>query len=163
MPPVYDAEEGEPNQEVLSARAVSPASARRYSFPYGPSTATSTRSDSIHEWYDAMEDGPEEFVMDETPGEHPGQQPSQLSQVATDAGSVVDSQEDHSSVDTDFEEAPDPDPSKEVASYRTHLPVPAPADEGSLFTILKKNVGKVSPASSSLAYSNLRTPRIYPP
>ncbi|EAU92917.2 oxysterol binding protein [Coprinopsis cinerea okayama7 len=136
MPPVLDVEEGAPPPPVPSP--LSPRAPSRHAHRMSRiSVAASSRSDSIHEWYDALDDGPEEFVMDEST--MPEQQPSQIT---ADFHSISGDQ-DGSSVDTDIEEPPQSaGVGNTQIAYRTQLPVPAPADEGSLFAILKKNVGK---------------------
>ncbi|KAG6842480.1 hypothetical protein C0991_000006 [Blastosporella zonata] len=105
-------------------------------------------SDSMHEWYDAL-DGAEEFVM-EAP--NPEEQRSRM--VINESHSSL-SQQDSSSIDTDIEDhevhkEPKP-PTPTYAritgehpqfKHRTQLPSPPVGDEGSLFAILKKNVGK---------------------
>jgi hypothetical protein len=109
------------------------------------SSITTTVSDSVHEWFDAL-DGPEEFVMDlHVEGTEPQ---SQL--LTNDTRSIVSHQED-SSVDTDIEDNDKSPvggivgPPKETSAVvrRTQLPASPAGDEGSLFAILKKNVGKV--------------------
>jgi len=108
------------------------------------SIATSV-SDSVHDWFDAL-DGAEEFVMDMQVTLEGSELPSQLS--AHDARSAVSQQED-SSVDTDIEEnvkarsIPGPFSETSAVVRRTRLPAYPAGDEGSLFAILKKNVGKV--------------------
>ena len=103
-------------------------------------------SDSPLEWFDATDafDGPEEFVLE------PVQDTlDPVGLIATDD----QSNSDNSSINTNIE---DPDsltiPTTEVVTTlsgsfnvmrRTQLPVPSCGDEGSLFAILKKNVGKV--------------------
>ena len=102
-----------------------------------------THSDSPLEWFDATDvfDGPEEFVLE----------PVQAVPVSVDL-LEADSQSnsDDSSVDTDdLDSLAAPAPAVATSSggfnvmRRTQLPVPSFRDEGSLFTILKKNVGKV--------------------
>ncbi|KDR85198.1 hypothetical protein GALMADRAFT_331731 [Galerina marginata CBS 339.88] len=97
-----------------------------------------TTSDSFVEWFDAVDEGPQEFVME-------------FSQEVSEPGSrMLTASPDTSSVDTDFEasmtvSAPlheSISPGLAEVTRRTHLPCSAPADEGSLFAILKKNVGK---------------------
>ena len=100
-----------------------------------------TTSDSIVEWFDAVDEGPQEFILETGP--EMSEPPSRLLSASPD---------ETSSIDTDIEEAVEPSlPLREsIASdaypiiRRTQLPCPAPADEGSLFAVLKKNVGKVS-------------------
>jgi hypothetical protein len=104
-----------------------------------------TTSGSFVEWFDAEEGGPQEFIMD-------------YAQDASEPASrivstTIESTADSSSVDTDFEDddaTPLEAPTAQDTSSgllqvvrRTHLPCPAPPDEGSLFAILKKNVGRV--------------------
>ncbi|KAI0082200.1 hypothetical protein K474DRAFT_1688199 [Panus rudis PR-1116 ss-1] len=106
----------------------------------------SSHSDSSV-WFDAPEfDGPEEFVLDSSPGE---EEPSTSS---IDSSSIAQSDEDE---DTDLEsgslEETHPTPSVSLShkassgihiTRRTQLPSPPVGDEGSLFSVLKKNVGK---------------------
>jgi len=98
-----------------------------------------TSSGSFVEWFDADE-GPQEFVME--PGQEMSEPPSRMLSTANER--------DSSSIDTDFEE-PDTlsSPAQEIGclspqvARRVQLPCLPPSDEGSLFAILKKNVGKV--------------------
>ena len=134
--------------KVLSSTAEEEESAE-YQTPQSltPKTRRSLREsmstsfcDSPLEWFDATDtfDGPEEFVLE----------PAQ--DVPVFVGLEADSQStsDNSSIDTNID---DLGPTAEVVTSsggfkvlrRTQLPVPAFSDEGSLFTILKKNVGKV--------------------
>lgn len=104
------------------------------------STITSS-SGSFVEWFDADE-GPQEFVMEL--GQDMSEPPSRMLSTADER--------DTSSIDTDFEE-PDTLSSTQEIIYRSfgdpqvvrraQLPCLPPSDEGSLFAILKKNVGKV--------------------
>lgn len=98
-------------------------------------------SGSFVEWFDADE-GPQEFFME--PGPEMSEPPSRMLSTATER--------DTSSIDTDFEE-PDTlsSPVQEIGypsigdlqvARRVQLPCLPPSDEGSLFAILKKNVGK---------------------
>jgi hypothetical protein len=94
------------------------------------------------EWFDAADvfDGPEEFVLE------PVQDvPVSVGLLETDS----QSNSDNSSIYTNIDDLA---PAPEVVATssggfkvmrRTQLPVPSFSDEGSLFTILKKNVGKV--------------------
>ena len=129
-------EEGEEEYQTESPTSAPPSMFRS---KHG-SVATST-SDSL--WFDAPEfdDGPEEFLLEPTGADDNGPD----SRVLDPNG-----QEDSNSVDTDIEETEIPrhesvelpsDPSQ--VTRRTQLPSLPPADEGSLFTVLKKNVGKV--------------------
>jgi hypothetical protein len=102
-------------------------------------------SDSFVEWFDAEDEGPQEFIMDV--GQDAFDPPSRMHSVTNDISA------DNSSIDTDYEEATTTSVSVthgESTSFgqmqvvrRTQLPALPPADEGSLFAILKKNVGKV--------------------
>jgi hypothetical protein len=133
-------------EELPAHKPTSPRMAYSpYKHPHRASYATSI-SESTHEWFDA-EDGPEEFFVEvndiSTASGLLERLPSQATTV--DASSA----DDHSSIDTDFGE----NQAAEVAPveqgqtvYRTQLPVPCTEDEGSLFAILKKNVGKVLPS-----------------
>ena len=105
------------------------------------SIMTTSFSDSPHEWFDATDifDGPEEFVLE------PAQDlPVSVGLLEADS----QSNSDNSSINTNIDDLA---PSPEVITSsdglrikrRTKLPVPSFSDEGSLFTILKKNVGKV--------------------
>lgn len=96
-------------------------------------------SDSVMEWFDAVDEGPQEFIME-------------LGQDLSEPGSrLLSTSAETSSIDTDFESSSASEPLRESVSSgtaqivrRTQLPCLPPSDEGSLFTILKKNVGKVS-------------------
>jgi len=103
-------------------------------------------SDSTHEWFDAL-DGAEEFLMDrQTTAEGEGnEQPSYIT-VNGSRSSLVD--EEVNSVDTDSDGHtqdiyPSPARAPIRVTPRTKLPAPPTWDEGSMFTILKNNVGKV--------------------
>jgi len=118
----------------------------------GPSerhSMATTISDNTHEWHDAADvisDGLEEFVMD-TP-----EQPGQLSRVSTIDSQNSLEQRDRSSDETDLDEdQPAPRDSMEhdtqTTTRRSQLPCRVLGDEGSLFAILKQNVGKVVSSS----------------
>jgi hypothetical protein len=104
------------------------------------SVSTST-SDSL--WFDAPEfdGGPEEFLLDSTGADDHGPD-----------GRIIDPNEDSVSIDTDIEEQTPKHEAVELPAEpsqitrRTQLPSLPPADEGSLFAVLKKNVGKVCPS-----------------
>jgi hypothetical protein len=105
------------------------------------SVLTTTTSESVNEWFDA--DSAEEFILDIPPAQLDSRQPSKI--MSNDSRSSLGG----SSVDTDIVGEPSRVPSEsptvielEVAR-RTHLPAAPVGDEGSLFAILKKNVGKV--------------------
>jgi len=116
------------------------------------STATSINS-SIQEWYDADDglDGAQEFTIDEL--NFDDTEPTQPSTITSDTRSSADDG-DTSSMDTDIlserpisPSVPDPIGTQpldvQAVARRTELPSLPVGDEGSLFTILKKNVGKV--------------------
>jgi len=123
----------------------------KHSHPHRTSYASSA-GDSIHEWFDA-EDGPEEYFVDEP--NHLEAQPSTTTTLF-DSRSMLE-ESDGSSVDTDLDGNDDPRRSSENGTivYRSQLPALPSEDEGSLFAILKKNVGKVPPMSLYLAVPNL--------
>ena len=134
-----------------------------------PRSAFSTLGHSSHRlssqsepsiWFDAQEyDGAEEFVLDES---HP--EDAQTSQFpdapivktpsvfsagtpSSQAESDSDSESDSGSI---LPSRANPDQSQDkVIVRRTQLPSPVVGDEGSLFAVLKKNVGKVSPRALS--------------
>lgn len=110
-----------------------------------------TVSESIHEWFDALDEvaeGPEEFLIDAQNAPDGGEQPSLI--LASDHPSVSD-RLDNSSIDTDINDDAVKDITVEGNTAltgvqivrRTQLPALPAGDEGSLFAILKKNVGKV--------------------
>ncbi|KAG6845951.1 hypothetical protein H0H87_010999 [Tephrocybe sp. NHM501043] len=134
-------EEAQPSRLDTSPRISTPVSklSRRTSI------ATSG-SESMHEWYDAL-DGAEEFFMD---APNPEEQTSTM--LMNESRSSL-YQQDSSSIDTDIEDhggikelRPSTPTSSRIADpkvkRRTHLPSPPVGDEGSLFAMLKKNVGK---------------------
>ena len=102
---------------------------------------TTSFSDSPLEWFDAtdMFDGPEEFVLE------PAQDvPVSVGLLEADN----QSNSDNSSINTNIDDlAPAPEIVTSSGGLnikrRTQLPAPSFSDEGNLFTILKKNVGKV--------------------
>ncbi|KAK7064441.1 aconitase family-domain-containing protein [Favolaschia claudopus] len=109
------------------------------------STHTTTSiSESINEWFDADSEGAEEFVLDIPPAQldADSRQASQI--VSNDSRSSLG----HSSTDTDIVEEPQRTASESTTTdhievvRRTCLPAAPVGDEGSLFAILKKNVGK---------------------
>ncbi|KIY65502.1 hypothetical protein CYLTODRAFT_432183 [Cylindrobasidium torrendii FP15055 ss-10] len=112
-------------------------------------------TDSLNEWYDADDggEGAQEFVLELS------EEPSRMVSIHTGKGDS----DDGSSVDTDIaeeelipkpttEDAPqiaaavqahiDPAILAQKVARRAYLPAPVVGDEGSLFQILKKNVGK---------------------
>ncbi|KAF5377565.1 hypothetical protein D9615_005220 [Tricholomella constricta] len=115
--------------------------------PKRTSIAT-TISDSVYEWFDAL-DGAEEFVMDVQVTPEGTEQPSRI--LTNESRSSL---QETSSIDTDIEEdgyvdyqpgtptSAQPIPDALQVKRRTQLPSSPVGDEGSLFAILKKNVGK---------------------
>ena len=136
--PAYDLR-GSPLPITTKEASTFPAHSRNASF-------TTTTGDSLVEWYDAP-DGPEEFFMGID--EH---EPAELV-ASTDDQSIYHS-EGGSGEDTDTVEdiikpqdqkydelrAHHQDPTQVVR--RSELPAIIASDEGSLFAILKNNVGK---------------------
>ncbi|KAF8167899.1 Oxysterol-binding protein-domain-containing protein [Crassisporium funariophilum] len=127
--------------EEFNQRSLTPVTRRSFRDSMG-----TTASDSFVEWFDAIDeglDGPQEYILEAERGaSEPG------SRLLTQSPSTAD----NSSIDTDIEEL-DTSPAKTPdlvttpfgnvqVTRRTHLPSPPASDEGSLFTILKKNVGK---------------------
>ncbi|KAJ3990482.1 oxysterol binding protein [Lentinula detonsa] len=120
------------------------------------SIATTT-NDSILEWFDASEgEGVQEFILDDQTSPENGdngESPSRI--VNNDSRSSLGNAEE-SSIDTDIEDLREEPPvidqvthdqqvkgiSQVQVARRTHLPAPITGDEGSLFAVLKKNVGK---------------------
>lgn len=111
------------------------------------SSVSTTVSDSVHEWFDAL-DGAEEFVMDVHTTPDGNEQPSRM--LTNESRSSLD-QHDISSIDTDENlNVPTSEDTRTASPHsiqqvvrRTRLSAPPSGDEGSLFAILKKNVGKV--------------------
>jgi hypothetical protein len=123
------------------------------------STATSL-SDSGSIWFDARDeiDGPEEFFLDNPPFEAG----AAISRVAG-----IDGQSNsHYSEASDTDEGEDERPSLAISehqvtvgvqqvAHRTSLPSGPVADEGSLFAVFKKNVGKVLSIHQIITYTEL--------
>ena len=134
LPPRVEEGEEEPHFESPTSSPTPLVKSER------ASVATST-SDSF--WFDAPEfgDGPEEFLLEPTGADDRG--PDSRIMDPND-------RDDSNSVDTDIEEeTPKHEPTElpsdppSQVTRRAQLPSLPPADEGSLFTVLKKNVGKV--------------------
>lgn len=118
----------------------------------GPSerhSMATTISDNTHEWHDAadvMSDGLEEFVMDAP------EQPAQISRASTIDSQKSLEQLDRSGDETDLDE--DQLTPQDLLKHgtktsirRSQLPCRILGDEGSLFAVLKQNVGKVVSSS----------------
>jgi oxysterol-binding protein-related protein 3/6/7 len=115
------------------------------------SSVATSFTDTVNEWYDAHDglDGAEEFVLDSLPSSAEAEHVNHVE--VFDSHSSLDLQE--SSADSDAEEEVsatllDQESLSEEAGRlvkrRSRLAVGPVADEGSLFAILKKNVGKVN-------------------
>ena len=131
------------NGSIITSRVEEEADADIFESPVpSPNLVKSSRTSTMttgsdRTWYDApdLEDGPQEFLLDSSvPDEHiPDSRLLQLESVI-----------DQDSVDTDCEDDAPRSPANETTSARrTQLPALPPADEGSLFAVLKKNIGKV--------------------
>lgn len=108
-----------------------------------------TITDSINEWFDASEgEGVQEFILDDH------LLPEGASRIVTSESRSSLDHSEASSIDTDIDSVNETPPvissspdventSQAQIVRRTRLPVPVVGDEGSLFTVLKKNVGKV--------------------
>lgn len=137
--PLSFTEEEDERVPTPSQRVATPATRRSVR------DSTATMSDSFVEWFDAEDEGPEEFILDVTNAV--SEPPSRMLSVVNDISA------DNSSIDTEYEEAlaQSVSPTRDQMAVtgqiqvirRTQLPTLPPADEGSLFAILKKNVGKV--------------------
>ena len=132
-------EEGE---EAFHTESQTSASASLLRSRSNRASVSTNTSDSL--WFDAPEfdDGPEEFLLEPTGVDDHGPDSRMID--PTD-------REDSISIDTDIEEETPKHKAVELPSEpsqitrRTQLPSLPPADEGSLFAVLKKNVGKVCP------------------
>jgi hypothetical protein len=123
------------------------------------SQRTSTANESLNEWFDAQEDvdGAEEFVLDFQASPRDEMPESQIltSDSHSSLGHLVDSGADTDSVEEKKkltrvppQEAQPDTPSQDVQLMRrSQLPTGPVGDEGSLFAILKKNIGKVCRSS----------------
>ncbi|KAJ3907829.1 oxysterol binding protein [Lentinula edodes] len=137
-------ERGESSPDSASERKITSSIIRRSK----RTSVATTITDSLNEWFDASEgEGVQEFVLDEQTSPDNGEMPSRIT--TTDSQSSLDHAEE-SSIDTDIEDVGgEPSVLDQVARTsqaqvvrRTHLPAPITGDEGSLFAVLKKNVGK---------------------
>lgn len=131
---------GSPLPTTAKEAPTFPAHSRHASF-------TTTTGDSLIEWYDAP-DGPEEFFMgidEHEPAELVGSTDDQSTYHSEGgSGEDTDTAEDIiKAQDQKYDElrAHHQDPAQAVR--RSELPAIIAGDEGSLFAILKNNVGKV--------------------
>jgi hypothetical protein len=119
-----------------------------------PSKSGSFSSDpSVNEWFDASDslgDGAQEFVLDvETP---PPEKEDLYAVDVTGSASCADQDGSDTDDELDVEMALSPRHKRQATEddhivRRTKLPTGPIGDEGSLFAILKKNVGKVPMAT----------------
>lgn len=153
----------ENNPSTVHASSL-PATVEEHSEPSYPSTARFTSpvarrtwmstvtslSDSGSIWFDATDeiDGPEEFFLDSPPLE-----PGVVDGLIASIDGQSNSHDSEEASDTDEEEEEEEPPSLAVSehqsavgvqqvAHRTSLPSGPVADEGSLFAVFKKNVGK---------------------
>lgn len=158
-----------PTAEEGWNRPVSPGQRREVSSihqsihapPSGRTSIASAGSGTPSEWFDArsmVDMGLEEFVLDESPEEPEAEQTptrgggfwglltggSEQPQISLDSDSDTDASEDEGEVQhaVTAEETPEPEAEKPIIR-RNQLPSPVVGDEGSLFSVFKKNVGKV--------------------
>lgn len=125
------------------------------------SVMSSNSGGSNSVWFDAPEpEGAEEFILDASPGDEgengildegvqPNSPTSQSDNVSS-SDATTDADTDAGS-ETEAENTPETAPTSPAMSQeerqivrRTELPSGPVGDEGSLFAVLKKNVGKVS-------------------
>ena len=154
---------------VFSNSPTLPSTAEEDDEVHTPSTATaakkrtsyfSSHSGDGSVWFDAESyDGPEEFVLDTTPAEEL-EKPFPTDSRLTTQTDLTETTEGGSSAgadtDSESESEPEAEPPKPAApeqsavvQRRSALPSGPVGDEGSLFAVLKKNVGKVRvPASA---------------
>jgi oxysterol-binding protein-related protein 3/6/7 len=149
----------------------------KFSLPFSRNSkrasVDTTLTDSFVEWYDASEghEGAEVFELDDSTPET-----EQPSRITSESQSSISPNDDTSSLDTDMasldekpsdkaEHTPQPtthDESMQIVR-RTALPAPITGDEGSLFAVLKKNVGKVRSFCPRRTMTLLTCFRISPP
>ncbi|OCH96631.1 hypothetical protein OBBRIDRAFT_743469 [Obba rivulosa] len=127
-------------------RPATPTTGFAASSPFKRMSIISNTSDGSGVWFDAP-DGAEEFVLDSTPGdevsEHKIFDTADHSTVPSDAYSTADAESgSESDSGPGSPEAPQPEVGNSQVQRRTQLPSPVVGDEGSLFAVLKKNVGK---------------------
>ena len=128
-------------EEAISVKRAPPTKSLSGSRRSVRNSIATTASESFVEWFDAEDEGPQEFLVDVGP-ELP--EPfSQLDPVDDDNSSVNTDIVKHERMGSPISEDNLPQDKLQVIR-RNQLPCLAPADEGSLFAILKKNIGKVS-------------------
>lgn len=107
-------------------------------------SSISTITDNESTFFDAMsgEDfGAEEYVLHEEPADEDLGSMKRAPSSDTQSASVQEEDDDQRSVQAQ-DDSPGEVPNLPIAR-RTRLPARPPADEGSLFAVLKKNVGQV--------------------
>lgn len=137
-------------------------------------SAISSTSDGSGIWFDAP-DGAEEFVLEATPDDEISEQKALDSATHSTVPSDTYSTADTESSSGDNSRVASPEVSSSEIGHaqvqrRTQLPSPVVGDEGSLFAVLKKNVGKVllSRACVTMTLTNrkcrtsLKSPCRYP-
>ncbi|TRM61489.1 Oxysterol-binding protein-domain-containing protein [Schizophyllum amplum] len=130
-------------------RASSPRDTEHWVVPHGRNKrlSSSTTASSSMEWFDAPDemDGAEEFILETQAAGHDSR-PSQITTGSSGESLETPREEDEdaarSSMDTDIEDAPEAAKGQTAVVHRTQLPSPVVGDEGSLFSVLKKSVGK---------------------
>lgn len=112
---------------------------------------TSISYATINEWFDAPEGGEEFFLEIDEPT--PGDEKDEIGLIggsSSSLGGSSDADDDEELVaaqllaDSEDETEMDPLEKAKYVTRRTELPSGPVGDEGSLFTVLKKNVGKAS-------------------
>lgn len=124
----------EEDEDTQSAK-LSSSSTRR-----SKHTSASTTVSDLSEWFDAssaLNEGAQEFVVESIDA-------ADASRILSGDDSQSSVQTETSSIDTDAEVQTLETTSQTLTVVRrTHLPTPIISDEGNLFTLLKKNIGKV--------------------
>jgi len=126
-------------EELLPASRFSTAFTRRSKI----APSVSSLSDGVPvEWFDAQDNVGEEFVLEPTPDEEKGP-PNLQSGSSSYKEYESSSSENEETAPYQFKTALDAELLARQITRRTRLPCGPVGDEGSLFTMLKKNVGKV--------------------
>lgn len=134
LPPTTEEKEEEP----LSASRFNTALTRRSNL----AISMSSLSDSAHnEWFDAEEDLGEEFFLDVPKADEEREPMVPQSETSSLIQTVSSDEEEHS---PPLVHDTDPFVNTSQVVRRTRLPSGPIGDEGSLFAILKNNVGKVT-------------------
>lgn len=112
----------------------------------GSISTLSDLADSFYDASDALDEGLEEFHLDEQISPDLGH-PSRITNHESHSSLILG---DSSSIDTDIVPDEPPEHDHSAVVRRKQLPSPVTGDEGSLFAILKKNVGKVRMSTSPI-------------